>query len=330
MNSQDTVVRHDVTSRDVALVAESLALEDELRRAARTSASSVDPYVDVVTSINTHLARIATERCPDVAPDTSFELEQIEVIEYDELGLTGRTFQLRASGHVGRTRFRTVFGGTCDARSAQLKPQTIRVWPKGDWDQTSLAAPVGDDAKALRNWAWWVAGGLVVMTALGTIAAWLTVSHLFDTPKTNVLEMLTLAASFGWLGSCLAALRSFIDRSAQGVEYDRLVGDAAGVEIRARAQWPNRPKGTQRFNTYVGRGMLLRPLLGALTAPLAYFALFVVSSTVQFEPLTTTPDSDTGIVLIGISGLAGMFAKTVLDNLNESTKNLFKPHRNAP
>lgn len=337
-------------------------LQDGLRRATREpapprrwapiefalrSSTSRNRYASVVATVTEHLAGLEADTDPDGRPDNPVEKLRIEVSEYDEDGLTGREFELRASGSVRQKRYRASFAGTGDVTTAQLIPGTIQVWPVPEADEpdepwwearpvadepdaTLVEAPGGSDATSLRRWAVAVPIALVLMSIGGAVAVWLGARDVFDRPTTDVPEMLVLAAAVGWVGSCLAAIRSYIDRSAEGVEYDRRVDHVGDdLDVVRRAQWPKRPPKTQRFNSNVARGMLLRPLLGALTAPIAYFASFVLAAGVRVEMPASTPDRDVGFALIGIAGLAGLFAKTMLDNLNESTTNLFKPHGQA-
>ena len=86
-------------------------------------------------------------------------------------------------------------------------------------------------------------------------------------------------------------------------------------------------KGTQRFNLNIVPGLVLRPLLGAILAPIAY-ATIVVGSQVVVGGGSDVEATRQVLVVLFIAGLFGMFAKSVWENLNERAKTLFQAASN--
>jgi hypothetical protein len=110
-----------------------------------------------------------------------------------------------------------------------------------------------------------------------------------------------------------------MDRYRNGFEYDE--HDDDGV---VRRQWPPASPATERFSTLIAPTCLGRPLLGLVVGPVAYFLTQSGASAVLGRSPSSEPDALVLTTAMAISGLAGMFAKSIWDNLNERAQNLFK------
>lgn len=170
---------------------------------------------------------------------------------------------------------------------------------------------------------WLVAVWLVLVGVAGLVATLWLAADLWGGSPTSVDDanddlprLLVLAALAGATGSTGAALRSFIDRTGNGVEFDNCNGE--------RKQWPEMKAGTQRFNLNIVPGLVLRPLLGAVIAPIAY-AVVIVGSQFVVGADGVSSNSQQVLVVLFVAGLFGMFAKSVWDNLNKRARHLFAP-----
>jgi hypothetical protein len=130
-----------------------------------------------------------------------------------------------------------------------------------------------------------------------------------------LIHLLWLTVAAGWTGSCAAALRSFLERHGNGFEFDGLDS--------VRLQWPQRDKPVERFSATLAPTFLLRPVLGALIAPITFFVLHTGAATFGGSTEFGNP-SKAAVSALATGGLAGMFAKSIWEGLKKRSKDLFK------
>ena len=110
-----------------------------------------------------------------------------------------------------------------------------------------------------------------------------------------------LGVAAGFLGSSTAALRSALDRHANGIE------NADG------RQWPDPENKKERFNLRMATWFWYRPILGAVMGFVVYLA--------AQAGLLQAARSGPGLAFFAL--LAGLFAKSLLDLLLDKFKALF-------
>ena len=203
--------------------------------------------------------------------------------------------------------------GQCRFESPRIAGGSLVLWV------TAAEKPMEPrDRLSLRRWALLVGTALTLM-ATGGAASWYFALREAANAETTIVELLALTAAVGWTGACGAALRTVMERYRQGFEYDEYDGDQV-----VRRQWPPAPAGTERFSALIAPTCLGRPVLGLVIGPIAYFLTQSGASAVLGRSPTSEPDALALATAMAVSGLAGMFAKSIWDNLNERAQKLFK------
>jgi hypothetical protein len=131
------------------------------------------------------------------------------------------------------------------------------------------------------------------MIAASTAACWWLLA------RWPVLPLISLLA--GFLGSSTAALRSCLDRHAQGIE------DKDGH------QWPDPRSKKERFNRRMAVWFWYRPVLGAVVG----FMVYLAGASGVFSRAHSAP----GLAFFALIG--GLFAKSLLDLFLDKFKTLF-------
>jgi len=140
----------------------------------------------------------------------------------------------------------------------------------------------------------------VIIASVGAAALCLRLSS-----DEGCVILLSIAA--GILGSGAAALRSALDRRANGFADKN--GNA----------WPDPNTRKGRFSEAMSHWFLLRPLLGAVTGPLAYWGTVGGVLGCPAKETATSPEK-----VAFLAALAGLFAKSLLDLLQRALKDVFK------
>ena len=138
-----------------------------------------------------------------------------------------------------------------------------------------------------------VSFALAGMIVVSTVACWWLLA------RWQVLPLIAIVA--GFLGSSTAALRSCLDRHAQGIE------DKDGH------QWPDPRSKKERFNRRMAVWFWYRPVLGAVVGFMVYLA--------GAAGVFNRAHSAAGLAFFALIG--GLFAKSLLDFLLEKSKTLF-------
>jgi hypothetical protein len=162
-----------------------------------------------------------------------------------------------------------------------------------------LYEPEDIAAEPERKWYKWgtFAFLFLVTLASGIVGARLILSFPSSEPSTPI-ESLSVALVAGVFGGALSGMRSLNDRIAAGWEYENGTRE------------PDPTDSKERFNKKLLGGFLARPLLGGGAGIL----VFTGARVGEFKTAQT---------LYGIlfwSTLGGLFAKTLLDKLNEAFK----------
>ncbi|MGA2020859.1 MAG: hypothetical protein ABSH02_09740 [Candidatus Sulfotelmatobacter sp.] len=175
---------------------------------------------------------------------------------------------------------------------AELKPST---------DPVCLITP--EDRKSLERLFGIVTVSLLSMISVSLAGNVLLLSALHRRPPIEHFDswLALLGMMAGFLGSSTAALRSALERHAQGVE------DGNGN------QWPDPKTKKERFNSAMAIWFLYRPVLGTVVG----FLLYLAGQAGAFKAVS----SEGGLAFSGVVG--GLFAKSLLDLLLDRFKELF-------
>jgi hypothetical protein len=235
-------------------------------------------------------------------------------------------FRLHAKGTVNGEPKEKEFEGECrfseprvDIASFVVRPAAPRLLfrppsDKGSQGMEAASEKAVDERKPLIRWAWVVATVLVISAIAGLIGWFAALRRVLEEPA-NLLDLTVLTAAVGWTAGCGAALRSLMDRYRNGYEFD------SGAD---RVQWPPRAAPVERFSTLIAPTFLGRPLLGAIIGPVTFLTLRIGALAVSGQGPSESEQLAAVVSAMAIAGLAGMFAKSIWDNLNERAKDLFK------
>ena len=149
----------------------------------------------------------------------------------------------------------------------------------------------------------WIA--FLYLVLLGLVAG----RVLLKATLATVPQVLTICITAGLFGSCIAALRSCLDRRANGFEDE--FGNAA----------PNPKELKERFSEGMFFWFMGRPMLGAAVGVLVYLG---VTGEVFSEGVAKSLTGGAPTKLAFVAVLGGLFAKTLLDLLLETTKKIFR------
>jgi hypothetical protein len=175
--------------------------------------------------------------------------------------------------------------------TAELKPRTD-------------VSPIPADERAKIEKLFWIVSisllGMISTALAGSISL-LSGVHVRLPAESFDWQLPLLGMVEGFLGSSTAALRSALDRHANG------------IEDRDGNQWPDPHARKERFNRGMAIWFLYRPVLGTVMGFLIYLM------------------ADAGLFGVGISQtrlaffalVAGLFAKSLLDLLLDKFKQIF-------
>lgn len=164
-----------------------------------------------------------------------------------------------------------------------------------------------EDQDSIENLFWKVIVSLLCMISASLAGTALLLRRPLAIPPELFRPPLGIVA--GFLGSSTAALRSALDRHANGIE------DKDGH------QWPDPKSKKERFNARMAVWFLYRPVLGAVVGLLVYLGVEGNILGIRSSDIFGNRISDARFAFFALVG--GLFAKSLLDLLMEKFKQLF-------